>query len=431
MIKISIFIFLYILSQFKIKNKNFTNIRRLSEASIINFDKNLFININTDHSLFELQNFINYKGNKTNYSTNIVSESIRDKNNSNSDINILSGNKKNLLIGSVIDYGWENMALFFKSFQKAKFKNCDLVIFIHNISPFSISKLKSYGAIIYKIPDIPDIYKKMRITSYRWKLYADFLNNNPNKYNLVFTADIRDVIFQQDIFKFYNSKKPFLGVAIEDDFLSEKLDKKWIIEAYGEELHKTIENERIICLGTIWGTEDIFKEFSYILWENLKSDKFLANKVRDQAVGNYLIYHDKLFKNSIKKSDNKNGPVMTIGITKRENIKLDNNNNILNEELKVAAVVHQYDRKKDILKILMNKYCPEIKSGLFYYIINDRFSKYWHYHRIMFISIIVAIIFLSICFFLFFLQFINKRRRKKIHFKILETMSIEDSTHEK
>ena len=423
--KISIFIFLYILSQFKIKNKNFTNIERLSEVPIINFDQNIFIN-NTDFTSFEQQNFKNYKGNKANYSIKIKSTSFNNKNNNQSDINKISDTKKNLLIGTVINYGWEKMALFFKSFQKAQFKNCDLVIFIHNISPFSISKLKSYGVIIYKIPDI---CKNIRIINCRWKIYADFLNDNPNKYNLVFTADVRDVIFQQDIFKFYDSEKPFLGIAFEDNTLLNEVNKKWIIEVYGEKLYKTIENERIICLGTIWGTPDKFKEFSYLMWESLNSGQVLINKVTDQAIGNFLIYHDKLFNNSIKISENTNGPVMTIGFTKRENIKLDRNNNILNEELKVAAVVHQYDRKKDLLKILMNKYCPEIKRGRYYYIIIDRFSKYLHYHLNRFILIIVLIIFFSISSFLFFLQFINKRRRKKIHFKIFETMSIEESSH--
>jgi hypothetical protein len=372
--KISIFIFLYILSIFKIKNNNFTNIKRLSYSKP-----------------FEQKNFMNYKGNKNNHSTKIVSTSLIIKNNNKSNINIISGSKKNLLITSVINYGWEKMALFFKSFQKAHFENCDLVIFIQNISPFTISKLKSYGVIIYRIPDI---YKKMKIINYRWKLYADFLNDNPNKYNLVFSADIKDVLFQLDIFKFYSSKKPFLGVAIEDGLLTEEVNKNWIVKAYGNKIHKAIENERIICLGTIWGTPEKFKEFSYILWKNLNSEWALVNKIFDQAVGNYLIYHEKLFNNSIIKSDNKNGPIMTIGLTKVENIKLDNDNNILNEDLRVAAVVHQYNRKKDILKILINKYCPEIKKRLFYYIINDRFSKYWYYHRIIFISIIVVIIFL-------------------------------------
>lgn len=183
--QISIFIFLYIFLQCKIKNKNFTNIQRMSEVPIINLDQNSFLN-NTD----DIQNFMNDKRNKTNFSNKIVSTS-NNKNNK-SHISMISRTKRNLLIASVINYGWEKMALFFKSFQKAQFENYDLVIFIQNISPFSISKLKSYGAFIYKIPDI---YKKMKITHYRWKLYADFLNEYPYKYNLVFTADIKDVLF--------------------------------------------------------------------------------------------------------------------------------------------------------------------------------------------------------------------------------------------
>ena len=143
--KISFFIFLYILSQFKINNQNFTNIERLSKIPKINLGQNIFLNTinNTDIS-FEQQNFENYKGNKYKYSNKIVSTSIKNKNNNKSDINMISGTKRNLLIGSVINYGWEKMALFFKSFQKAQFENCDLVIFIRNISPFSISKMKSY-----------------------------------------------------------------------------------------------------------------------------------------------------------------------------------------------------------------------------------------------------------------------------------------------
>lgn len=359
MIKISFFLFLYIMSQFKINNKNFTNGKKLSEIPTINLNQNFSQN-NSENMSYEQHIFINYKTNKNIFSSKIVSSSITNKKNNKYGLNINSLLKKNLLIGTIINFGWEKIALFFKSFQRAQIRNCDCVMFIHNISLFSISKLKSYGVIIYKIPDK---YTKMKVINYRWKLYADFLNHYPKKYNLVFHSDIRDVVFQQDIFNFYNSTKPFLGLAIEDGLLTQKLNKKWILDAYGEELFKTIQNERIICLGTLIGTQDKFKEFSYILWKNI--NLIGVNKVIDQTIGNYLIYHDKLFNNSLIKSYNSNGPIITIGLTKRENIKLDGNNNILNGELKVASVIHQYDRKADIVQILINKYCPETKKYFF------------------------------------------------------------------
>ena len=93
------------------------------------------------------------------------------------------------------------------------------------------------------------------------------------------------------------------------------------------------------------------------MWEKPSSDWFISKKVIEQAVVNYIIYHDKMFNDCIIKSENKDGPIMTIGITRREDITLDNEDNILNGKGEVAAMIHQYDRKKDILSKIKKKYC--------------------------------------------------------------------------
>ena len=51
---------------------------------------------------------------------------------------------------------------------------------------------------------------------------------------------------------------------------------------------------------------------------------------------------------------------MTIGKTRREDIHLDSENNILNFRGEIASVVHQYDRKHDIASTVINKFCPEL-----------------------------------------------------------------------
>ena len=63
-----------------------------------------------------------------------------------------------------------------------------------------------------------------------------------------------------------------------------------------------------------------------------------------------------MFKDCLIKSDNKNGYVMTIGLTNNTNIILDHENNILNGKGKIAAVIHQYDRKPYIIRKIKNKY---------------------------------------------------------------------------
>lgn len=250
----------------------------------------------------------------------------------------------------------EKNRTIFNSFKNADFKNCDFIIFYDKLTQFTINKIKSYGVIINKIPKE---YGKKKIINCRWKIYEDFLKNNGYKYKLVFTTDFRDVYFQKDVFKYYDFNKSYLGVAIEDNFLTEKINKNWLIRAYGEDLYKTIMHERIICVGTIWGTVDKFTEFSRIMWEKLDSKWSITNNVVEQAVANLLIYHDKMFNDCLIKSDNKNGFVMTIGFTNITNIILDHENNILNGKGKIAAVIHQYDRKPYIVRKVTNKYCKK------------------------------------------------------------------------
>lgn len=216
--------------------------------------------------------------------------------------------KKNLIIGVISKYSWETVAMFFKSIVKSKIHNYDCVIFVRTISKIVINKIKEYGVIIY---EIPDKYKNDRLINIRWKLYFEFLNERKDEYNLLFATDIRDTIFQKDIFQIYQNKNSFLGVPLEDGTLQEEVNKNWTIHYCGKELYETIKNERIICVGTIWGTIDKFMEFSIILYKALLK-KPLA---MEQGVANYLFYHDKIFNNCMIKSDNY-GPVMTIALTK-------------------------------------------------------------------------------------------------------------------
>ena len=279
--------------------------------------------------------------------------------------------KKNLIIGAVAKYNWKKIAPFVKSYSMSNFENCDCILFVYNMSRSTIKKIKSYGIIIHKISVK---FKYKNIINFRWKIYEDFLKSNIYKYNLVLSVDVRDIFFQKDPFKYYYNKKSFLGVAIEDGKLSERMNKKWIIRAYGEDLYRTIKNQRIICVGTIWGTIDKFIKFSREMWKRLDSEWSLRCKVIEQAVGNYIIYHDKMFNDCLIKSGNKDGLIMTVKLTNNKHIYFDLNDNVLNMKGEVAAVVHQYDRKPYIVRKVMNKYCPELMKtkfkNTFYFLLN-------------------------------------------------------------
>lgn len=289
---------------------------------------------------------------------------IKSLNNSKSDfINLefiskdnKNSEKKNLIIGAIINDEWNMVKIFFKSYQKAGFKNCDCIMFVSDVSEETIDEIKSCGVIVYPIPEE---YKKGMII--KWKIYEDYLSKNQDKYKLVFTSDIRGVVFQSDLFQLYDLNKPYLGIAIEDGTLTDTNNRNWIIETYDEITYQNIKNERIFCVGSAWGTTDKFIEFSKAMWNRLSSNSSKKLGV-EQAISNYIIYYEKMFDNCLIRSHNTNGYIMSIELTNPGNIILNIECQVLNGQGEVAAVVQQYDRHASLKKLIEYKYNSDNQS---------------------------------------------------------------------
>ena len=261
--------------------------------------------------------------------------------------------KKNLVIGAFTYYPWFKIKNFFISLIQSNFENCDFVMFLGRTSQETKEKLKSIGIIVY---DIPEELIRYNVQNSRWKIYEDFLSNNTDKYNMVFTADIKDTFFQKDIFKYYKDyNKPFLGVFYEESIIKNRpMNCDWVRFYSGQENLEKIYLNRIICSGTLIGTIDKFIEFCNILWKTMKDKNDLIN-IRDQGAVNYIIYYLKYFNDCLIPKDNY-GPLMTIGLSNRDNLTLDQDDNIINYSGQVAAVIHQYNRHEDIVNKISNKY---------------------------------------------------------------------------
>ena len=290
--------------------------------------------------------------------TDLTNSYINNKNNANNTLinnkfnNSFIETKKNLILGTIIKYSLKKILPFFNSLINANFSNCDVVIFIKKVNKRVINYLNKIGVILITISNE---YNNLDIPKLRWKFYMEYLQKNKIKYNMVLTNDIRDVIFQNDIFEYYKDNKSFIGISLEDETLNQEKNKMWIINFAGEEKHSLIKNERVICFGSIWGTIDKILPLSIIMWEKIKNN----NNSTDQGIGNYLFYYEKIFNNCLIKSDNY-GPVINIGFTERDKIILDYKDNILNFNGKIASVIHQYDRKLDIRLKIKRKYVYKV-----------------------------------------------------------------------
>ena len=133
--------------------------------------------------------------------------------------------KKNLIIGYIYKLPWHKVKNYFICLNKVGFKNVDIVMFIKDVPQNTIEILKSIGVILYSMPDS----QYLSNNCLRWEVYANFLKENKDKYNMVLHTDVRDTIFQQDVFQFYNSKKSFFGVSEEDITLEVGVNKRWML----------------------------------------------------------------------------------------------------------------------------------------------------------------------------------------------------------
>ena len=274
--------------------------------------------------------------------------------------NLNNFGRKNLIIGLIKGYNWSIIRTFFISLISANYQNYDLVIFVDKLSEETLNKIKLCGAIVIDIPQKNLNYHEL--VKYKWKLFSDYLKENRDKYNLVFTTDVRDVIFQKDIFKYYeNNNKPFISFTLEDVTLRNQVNEHWVKQfCKNDKEYERIADEQAINGGIIISNTDLFIEFCDALLETLSK----SSKIFEQGAINYLIYYKKLFSDSVIITDN-NGPIVTIFINKKNITHLNSENYLLNYKGEIAAIIHQYDRKPEIIRIIKFKYSDDILQKYF------------------------------------------------------------------
>ena len=175
---------------------------------------------------------------------------------------------KNLVMAVATGYGWHDLEPFIISCKK-HCPDADLVLFVDDISDFTLQRLNEENL---KIFPVPAELKNKLIVDARWEMYKDFLDNH-KEYENIFVTDIRDVIFQSDIFKAYDKHKNFLVYATEAELI--KNDKgnnnqTWIRHLLGETEYQKIKDKQIICCGTVLGSRAEMDVFFVQMIEILK-----------------------------------------------------------------------------------------------------------------------------------------------------------------
>ena len=262
--------------------------------------------------------------------------------------------KKNLVMAAAKGYSFYDLEPFLLSFKK----NCtsaDLVIFVDELSDFTTAKIKSCVEGVQLIP-IPAEVKHYAIVNSRFVMYKKFLDENAN-YEKIFVTDIADVIFQADVFEKYAKQKNFLvcaaeGITVGDD--PGGFNQTWTRAFLGEEGFQKLKNKTVLCAGTILGSCAEMK----ILFQRLLDAIFDKTSHGIDQVFYIYIIHNKLVpvKNLIK-SDVRTGEILTVSVLQDYETL---NEKILRGDGKVPAVVHQYNRKPELISFVDEIYREKV-----------------------------------------------------------------------
>lgn len=280
---------------------------------------------------------------------------------------------KSIIIGAATGYTPENVTLFLNSLNKFNY-NGKVVLFIHQkelnifndfyanqnysfevefiVSHIGLKKMRKYRKISrFALTPLVTLSKNLK-RNLIYKLayphvsrffdYYDYLKDQNCDY--VMLTDTRDVILQRDPF-FNLPKGLYLGLEdkrtlIKDDAFS----IRWIKEVYGEDYLSSIRNKEICCAGVTLG--DYYSVMSYLKTMN---DEFLKlpfsimlKSNYDQGIHNKLLYSNQ-FENVILCRP-LNSIISTVGLIPMNEIVLNDQNQFLNEDGSLSAIIHQYDR---------------------------------------------------------------------------------------
>lgn len=260
---------------------------------------------------------------------------------------------KNVVIGTAMNYGVNQIKNFILSFRK--FNSIDDIILIVNQNQFTSLDKFSKEQNIKLVDSEPLSQIPIHVVASRFLKYREVLDNNPN-YKHILLSDIRDVFFQSN--PFLNlPEEDYIFAFTEDPAVTIEIEKyhiSMITRLFGQDELTRFTGKKIICSGTIFGTNKKLFEwlgiFDQYLSQIQKNNPQICHEMLlDQVIANHIFYFQENGKATEVKN---NGDIVgTIGhcITHPNHsgeMKLQND--IIYLDGKIPSVIHQYDRSPEL-----------------------------------------------------------------------------------
>ena len=255
---------------------------------------------------------------------------------------------KQLIMGPAYSYDIALLEPFVKSLRRHYQGMCVLVT--HPLSKSELEFYSKYNIITFEL-ETP-IANPSDIQVERYSIYRDIFDSHFEEVEHVLITDIRDVMFQDDPFKFpLTSEVEFFFEP--ELFKNCTANAPWIKGMYGNTGLDVVLDEYIICGGTTMGTRKGIIQYIDEMIKEIDRIKATGRRLyqgEDQPIHNHLIYSG-LFP-GCKIHHNGEGAITTIH--HQQQLTFDRKGRLLNKDGSPTPIIHQWDRA-DACKYVLEK----------------------------------------------------------------------------
>jgi hypothetical protein len=180
--------------------------------------------------------------------------------------------------------------------------------------------------------------------------YRAFLAECGATYDRVMIADVRDVLFQSDPFSVpLPHPVNFLAEAAGLTIGACVSNASWIRRGFGRAVLRELADKPISCAGTVIGSRDGMLNYVETMQRIFCQKK--KKRTIHQATHNYILYKQPL--PGLHCLTNEDGPVLTMGYVKPEQLRFNEKGLLLNHHGQVYTTLHQYDRHPELARRLL------------------------------------------------------------------------------
>jgi hypothetical protein len=252
-------------------------------------------------------------------------------------------------------YNFDGLKVFCKSLRKHYDGDC--VFFVRNLPSEAMSLLIQHDIKTINKTEYEAQYNIVQfgINATRRVYNYLFLKKNP-QYTDIISTDITDVFVQFDPFSTVTSGNA--QIAEEAKLIKEcKINAGWISGNYGEQDFERLASKPILCAGIIRADNENTKTVSKLFVQEVQNLYWRSQGTKfgnlDQAHIEY-IFHTNAFNQEILPY--LNDSFVHIGHTLPEDLVIDTNTNQIKINNKIPALVHQYNRHKNVESFLYELY---------------------------------------------------------------------------